>query len=349
MRSGFDVARIPAGLTRGLSVVAAAFLVLAAATHLLTYTPLGPSAALQTTSMVAFLVLFPVWFVMLFAIFLGRVPFDRVLSSLPLQIKVLGALLLAYIALDFFLMVALLPGQPVEQGGKFFFNEHGLVPTTAAAYRQGLAYQARLISGHEMFFFGVAAVLGFQLDRLRLGKATLPEAPLPAFGAVLSRGPLDRLVLLETALSPDQCASRLQARIGPLLGWPWGTRSELSGAVSTDGFSLQIGRRGSTWQLIFAGGKFVQHGPGTRIEAWLQFKSWGLPAIVGTAVAFPIVGVVIDALSGGGHHFVEVTAAVAVFALVANLAVALYQRDRMLSFIERAIEAHRIATPGAPK
>jgi hypothetical protein len=58
---------------------------------------------------------------------------------------------------------------------------------------------------------------------------------------------------------------------------------------------------------------------------------------------------VIDALSGGGHHFVEVTAAVAVFALVANLAVALYQRDRMLSFIERAIEAHRIATPGAPK
>lgn len=102
MRSGFDVARIPAGLTRGLYMVAAAGFVIAATTHLLTYTPVGSADALQVTSMLAFPVMFPVWGVMLFAIFLGRVPFDRVLSSLPLQVKLLEALLLAYVALDFF-------------------------------------------------------------------------------------------------------------------------------------------------------------------------------------------------------------------------------------------------------
>jgi hypothetical protein len=113
-------------------VIATVFFVVTAATHLLTYTPLGSADALQATSMVAFPVLFPVWGVMLFAIFWARLPFDGVLNSLPLSVKLLGGLLVAYIALDFFLMFVLLPGQPVEQGGKFFFDEHGLVPTTAA-------------------------------------------------------------------------------------------------------------------------------------------------------------------------------------------------------------------------
>jgi hypothetical protein len=348
MRSGFDAARIPAGLTRGLYVVATACFVVAVAIHVLTYTPLGSSDALQTTSMVAFPVLFPVWFVMLFVIFLGRVPFDRVLSSLPVQVKVLGILLVAYVFLDFFLMLALLPGQPVEEGGKFFFNEHGLVRTTETVYRQGLAYQARLISGHEMLFFGLAAVFGFQIDRLRVGKISLPEAPVPAIGGTVSPGPLDRRVVLETRLKPDQCASRLQSRLGPLLGWSGGRRLELWGLVSSDGFSLQMGRGGSNRQLVFASGRFAQPGRGTRVEVWLQLKRWGLPAIVGGAVAFPIVGVVMDALTGGSHDFAAFTAVIAVFALVANLASALYRRNRLLSLIERALEAHRIATPGVP-
>lgn len=348
MRSGFEAARIPVGLTRGLFVIATTFFVLAAATHLLTYTPLGSADALQTTSMVAFPVAFPVWAVMLFAIFRARVPFDGVLSSLPLSVKVLGALLVAYVALDFFLMSGLLRGQPVEQGGKFFFDDHGLVPTTAAAYRQGLAYQARLISGHEMFFLGLAAVFGYQLDSLRRGKATLDEAPTPAIGDVVSPGPLDRLVVLETGLTPDQCAGRLQARLGPLLGWPWGSRQELWGSVSADGFSLQMGRGSFARQLVFAAGRFGRQGHGTRIQVWLQFKRWGFLTIVGTAVALPIVGVVMDVFSGGGHYFVEITSALAVFALVGNLAFALYQRDRLLSLIERSLDAHRVKRPEGP-
>jgi heme exporter protein D len=347
LRSGFDAARLPAGLTRGLYLVASVFFVLAAATHLLTYTSLGSADILQTTSMVTFAVIFPVWGVMLLAIFLGRVPFDRVLTSLPPQVKVLGTLLVVYVFLDFFLMLALLPGQPVEQGGKFFFDDHGLVPTTAAAYRQGLAYQARLISGHEMLFLGLTAVFGFQLERVRRGEARLPEAPPPAIGAVLSPGFLDRLVVLETALTPDECATRLSSRLGPLIGMSWGRQMEVWGLVSPSGFSLHMGRSGSTRHLVFAGGTFAQPGRGTQISAWLQLKSWSLPTIVVTAVAFPIVGGVMDAVTGGGHYFVVLTFALAVFSLVANLAFALYQRHRMLSFIERAVEARQVESTGA--
>jgi hypothetical protein len=342
MSSSFDAARIPAGLARGVYMISTAFFVLAAAVHLLSYTPLGSADALQTVALVATPFIFPLWGAMLFTIFLGRVPYDRVLDSLPAAFKTLGGLLVAYVFLDFFLMTFLLPGQPVEQGGKFFFDDHGLVPTTAAAYRQGLAYQARLISGHEMFFFGLAAAFGYQIDRLRRGKASLGVAPIPDIGEVLLTGPLDRLVVLETRLTPDQCASRLQPRLGPLLGWSWGTRQELWGAVSPDGFSLEMGRGGSTRQLVFAGGKFVQQGPGTRIEVWLQFKRWAVLAIVGTAVALPVVGVVLDAFTGGGHDFVVATLSLAVFVPVANLAFALYQRHRLLSLIERSLDAHRL-------
>ena len=327
-------------------MVAAAFFVVAATTHVLTYTPLGSADTLQVTSMVVFPVMFPVWGVMLFAIFLGRVPFDRVMSSLPLSIKVLGGLLVAYVFFDFFLMAGLLPGQPVEQGGKFFFDDHGLVPTTAAAYRQGLAYQARLITGHEMLFLGLAAVFGYQLDRLRLGRVSLPHAPIPAIGDQISPGHLDRLVVLETGLTPDQCASRLQARLGPLLGWHWGSRTELSGLVSPHGFSVQMGQRGSTRQLVFAGGRFAQTGRGTRLHVVLQFKRWGLLTVVGTAVAVPIVGAVVDAVTGGGHDFVIFLSAMAAFALVANITFALYQRHRLLSLIERTLDARR--TRAAP-
>ena len=341
MRSGFDVARIPAGLTRGLFVIATTFFVLAAGIHLLSYTPVGSADPVQTVALVAALLIFPVWGVMLLTIFWARVPFDGVLSSLPFPVKVLGTLLVAYVFFDFFLMSGLLPGQPVEQGGKFFFDDHGLVPTTAAAYRQGFAYQARLITGHEMLFFGLAAVFGYQLDRLRLGKASLPQVPIPAIGDPISLGPLDRMVVLETGLTPEQCASRLQARLGPLLGWHWGSRTELSGLVSPDGFSVQMGQRGSARQLVFAGGSFAQPGRGTRIQVWLQFKRWGLLTIVGTAVAVPIVGAVVDALTGGGHDFVIFLSAMAVFALVANLAFALYQRHRLLSLIERTLDARR--------
>lgn len=347
MRSGFDAARVPGALTRGLFAISTTFFALAAATHLLSYTPLGSADALQVTSMLGFPVLFPVWGVMLFAIFLGHVPFDRVLSSLPLRVKVLGVLLVAYVFFDFFLMSALLPGQPVEQGGAFFFDDHGLVPTTEAAYRQGLAYQARLITGHEMIFFGLAAVFGYQLDRLRRGKAGLPEAPIPAIGDVFSPWPLDRLVVLETALTPEECASRLQSRMGPLLGLSWGRRMELWGTASSEGFSLQLFRGSSSSQLVFVVGRFARAGPSTRVEVFLQFKRWAVLAVGGTAIALPIVGVVIDSISGRGHYSLGILSAMALFGVVGNLAFALYQRHRLLSLIVQTLDARLLPTPPA--
>jgi hypothetical protein len=332
-------------MTRGLFVISAAFFALAAGTHLLSYTPLGQADVLQATSMLAFPVLFPVWAVMLFAIFLGRVPFDRVLSSLPMPVKVLGVLLVAYVFVDFFLMAVLLPGQPVAQGGSFFFDDHGLVPTTEAAYRQGLAYQARLISGHEMLLFGLAAAFGYQLERLRSGKAHLGVAPIPAIGDVFSPWPLDRLVQLETALTPDQCATRLDARMGPVLGRSWGGHLELWGSVSSEGFSLQLFRGSSSSQLVFAIGRFARMGPATRVEVWLQLKRWAVLAVGGTAVALPIIGVVTNVITGGSHYSLALLSAIAVFGLVGNLAFAFFQRHRLLSFIERTLDARRIQMP----
>jgi hypothetical protein len=55
-----------------------------------------------------------------------------------------------------------------------------------------------------------------------------------------------------------------------------------------------------------------------------------------------------DAITGGSRDFAAFTAAIAVVALVANLAFALYQRNRLLSLIERALEAHRVETLGGP-
>lgn len=73
-------------------------------------------------------------------------------------------------------LIHLLPGQPTEQDGRFFFNDHGrLIPISAHTYRQSLLFQARLLSGHEITFTGVAAILGYQLDRLRRGQLTAPS------------------------------------------------------------------------------------------------------------------------------------------------------------------------------
>jgi len=69
MRSGFDAQRVPAGLTRGLFVIATAFFVLAAAIHLLSYTPVGSADPVQTVALVAAPFIFPVWGAMLLTIF----------------------------------------------------------------------------------------------------------------------------------------------------------------------------------------------------------------------------------------------------------------------------------------
>jgi hypothetical protein len=239
------------------------------------------------------------------------------------------------------LMFKLLPGQPTVEAGKFFLNDHGtLLPVSPDGYRQALAHQARLFSGHEMFFFGCAAVFGYQIDRVRSGNLHLAAPPVPKLaGDFPSPVALSQSVVLETSYTPNQCVHELQASVDRLPAAFLWSRSKLWGTVSADGFWLQLAQ-GSSSQLAFAMGRFVQQGAGTRVQVELRLKRSILLFVVGTALLLPILGTVLDANSGD-HRFLFLLSAMAAFGLIGNVAFALFQRRRLLSTIERALNAHR--------
>jgi hypothetical protein len=339
MRPGLDIKSVPAGVTRVWFTIASAFFASAVVIHLLSYTPLGSSDAIQTIVVVLAFLLFPVWVVTIFSLVFSPVPLDRLAGSLPAVVKTLGYLLLAYVGADFLLMLVLLPGQPVEQNGHFFFNNHGaFTPISLDRYNQGLAYQARLFSGHEMAFYGVAVVLGYQLDRLRRGRITfaVPAVPTQATGVT----PLSRLVVVETALSPDQCVRQLQAELDLVRGWSWAGRARLWGSVSADGFWLGM-ERSSRSALVFATGRFSPRGTGTRIQVHLQLKRWGWLGLIASAVFVAIFGAFINEATGG-DHLVIIVAGLAAFVLFGNLALVLFERRRVLGKIESVLYAHRV-------
>ena len=249
-------------------------------------------------------------------------------------------LLLAYVFADFFLMFKLLPGQPTEQAGKFFLNDHGtLLPVSTDGYRQALAHQARLFTGHELLFFGWAAVLSYQIARLRNGKLRLAAPAVPEVITDLPPVALSQSIVLETSYTPDQCVHELQASVDRIpAAFVWRS-SKLWGTVSSDGFWLQLAQ-GSSSQLAFAIGRFVQQGAGTRVELQLRLKRSIRLFVVGTAALLPILGAVLDA-NTGGHNFVLLFSAMAAFGLLGNLAFALIQRRRLLSTIQHALNARR--------
>ena len=128
------------------------------------------------------LALFPVVFLIfgpaVIVLSLSRVPLWPLLSSLPRPVIFVSFVVLGYVAVDFFLMFKVLPGQPEQHGAEYFFNEHGLlVPIDVHQYNQALMHAARLFTGHEIWFFGFAAVLAYQLERLRRGLVNLDVVP----------------------------------------------------------------------------------------------------------------------------------------------------------------------------
>jgi hypothetical protein len=340
IRRPLGLAKIPAALTRTVYVVAAIFFVIAAVVHVLTYTPLGSADAVQTATFVLFPCAFPVFGAVVIIVAFNRLRLDLLMGSLPFAIKVLGVLLLAYIFVDFLSMFKLLVGQPTEQAGKFFLNDHGtLIPVSLDGYRQGLAYQARLFTGHEMFFFGWSAVIGYQIDRLRSGRLRLAAPTIPeAISDSPSPISLVRSVVLETSYSPNQCASQLQASVDRIPAAFLGSSSKLWGTISAEGFWLQLAQ-GSASQLAFAVGRFAQQGTGTRVQLQLRLKRWVLLAVAGTALVLVILGVVFD--NARDHRFVILFSAMGAFGLLANVAFALAQRHRLLSTIEHALNARR--------
>lgn len=170
-----DLSRIPEVWIRIFAWVAAGSCAIATLTHMTTYGTPDLADPVQVFTFALFPLIFLVFGAAILLTALCRVSLGRLFGTLPLHVKVLGVIAVAYIFLDFFWMIHLLPGQPTEQDGRFFFNDHGrLIPISSHAYRQSLLFQARLFSGHEITFSGVATILGYQLDRLRRGELTAP-------------------------------------------------------------------------------------------------------------------------------------------------------------------------------
>lgn len=340
MRPGLDIKKVPAGVTRAWFAIASAFFASAVVIHVLSYTQLGSSDAVQTIVLVLALFLFPVWIVTILGFVFSPLPFDRLAGSLPAVVKTLGFLLVAYIAADFFLMLVLLPGQPVQQNAGFFFNNHGsFTPISLHIYNQGLAYQARLFSGHEMAFYGVAAVFAYQFDRLRRGRIAFTVLAVPTLAIAVT--PLSRLVVLETSLSPDQCVQQLQAELDMVHGWTWAGRSRLWGSVSADGFWLGM-ESSSRSAPVFATGRFSPQATGTRIQVHLQLKRWGWWGLVVWAVVVAVFGAFVDDATGGDHLLIIVAVLVA-FVLLGNAALLWYEGRRLLTAISSALYAHPAA------
>lgn len=89
----------------------------------------------------------------------ARLPWRRFFVGVPTWMRLTGALVAAYVFINFFASIALLPGQPEAAGGQYWFNDHGLrIATDYQGYLAGLRYQMRIFTGNPMIFYGVAAL-----------------------------------------------------------------------------------------------------------------------------------------------------------------------------------------------
>jgi hypothetical protein len=81
------------------------------------------------------------------------------LARLPLAVRLLIALLLAYVVADFFVLLpASAAGEPIVEGGRFYFNDHGSVrEVSEAAFHAERSGVLRLYSGVWVYLYFVAA------------------------------------------------------------------------------------------------------------------------------------------------------------------------------------------------
>jgi hypothetical protein len=335
-----DVRKFPPTLTKGFVWVAGSMMAVAICVHLASYGPsqLGPS--LMNIALALFPFLFLVFGPAVVVLRFGRIPMDRIYSGLPVYVYVVGVALLFYVAVDFFLLQKLLPGQPMEDGATFYFNNHGdHIPTTAEGYRTGLMHSARLFTGNEIIFFGVAALIAYKVDRIRSGRINLDavtrddaleRSPLPY--------PLTRTVTLQTTLTPEVCAVRLLA-FQPRSGWSFFTGSRgVRGEASAEKFRIELAS--SQYQTVYAVGSFETVGGATVVRVLLPFKRWALISLAASAILFPIGWAVLDGV--GFHLPLSGVAIVYVFGIGLNVVFSFDQRRRLLGQIKQATGAKEI-------
>lgn len=308
--------------------------------HVATYGPdqLGPF--LMNVVIALFPLVFVVFAPLLFLVAMARIPPDRLFAGLPFYVYAVGAAVLLYVMVDFLLMTKYLPCQPEQDGPNFYCNDHGyLIPISADAYRQGLMYAARLFSGHEFVFFGLAALLGYQVEAIRRGRVSLDAAPRDD---VIERSPLpyplSKVIGLQTAIPAEMCAARLlmprPTRVWSFLGAAYGLR----GRASETEFRVEMA--GPQSQLVYAVGRLGRTGEGTSIRLLLTFKRWPLMVLGATILLAPIV---IAFLTASGIPLAWYWLGILVaFSIGGNFLFGLDQRRRLLGEIKRLTEATEI-------
>lgn len=143
------------GLLRPARYVSAAGFLLALACHVATYLPVDPGL-FQPLVFGSFPVIFPLVLIVILAQNERRIRIDDLIRHITIRERLGVGGFLAYVAIDFVLMISLLPGQPEAHHGAFFMNVHGaLTQINHAAYIAGLQHANRLFSGHEMAFYGL--------------------------------------------------------------------------------------------------------------------------------------------------------------------------------------------------
>ena len=154
-----------AGLLGPARHVAGAGFLLALACHLATYLPIDPERY-QPLVFGSFPIAIPLVLIVVHAQNQRRIKIDHLVRFLTLRERIVGAALLAYLVIDFILMVTQVPGQPEVRGPNFYLDNHGsLSRISHADYLLAVAHVNRLFSGHEMAFYALVVGLATLIRR----------------------------------------------------------------------------------------------------------------------------------------------------------------------------------------
>ncbi|HKW73817.1 MAG TPA: hypothetical protein VJQ08_13455 [Candidatus Dormibacteraeota bacterium] len=322
--SWFDVHRFPRPVTYGFTVVASVGVVAAAAVNCASYGPADWGPTLMNVALGLFPAIFPLFFLALGAVLLSRTPVGVLIGDVPGPVKAAGVLVFLYVFANFFLTLRLLPTAAQQQSG---------------SDPQGFMYAARLFSGHEMVFFGICAVIGYELERVRSGRLKLNVGPRDD---AIEQHPLplrlSRTLTLQTMLTADECAQRLQKPI-PQGFFSYLGRYGVRGEVNPSGFRLELG--GPQASMVYAVGHFEGGGRPTFVRVLLTFKRW---AVISLGVAILIYPALWLVLSSVGFPFSpELLLFFLVVGIGGNFLFGLWQMSSLLNQIQRATDSQPVS------
>lgn len=307
---------VPFLVLRAYTVICVAAMLAAASVHAATYGPQAWGPELLTLALAMFPAVFVLFLPAILMTSLSRAPVERLIADLPRFVKIAGAAALAYVVVDFFVLFGVMQGADIANPW----------------------YVARLFSGHELAFFGFAAAIGYEFERIRRGRLDvnalpadrlLEQRPLPV--------PLSRSLTLQTQLTPAECAARLLATRPPRSFW-FATTYPLRGSAGADSFRVERG--GPQSSMVYGVGRFEGSTP-TFIRLLVTFKRWVLITLGVVVVAFPVW---VALLSYFRYPFGwQGLTFIVVFAIGANLVFGLLQMRSLINQIKRATESQEVS------